>query len=145
MASWTEGDASTNSVRLHYYRTGHSDKPAVVLLHGITDSGLCWTPVAHALESDYDVIMVDARGHGKSDAPPSGYATADHAADILGLLDALALERPSLLGHSMGASNAAAAAASAPGRVSCLVLEDPPWRPSSEANTPEQHAAFPAP
>jgi pimeloyl-ACP methyl ester carboxylesterase len=142
MAPWTEGDVAAGDVRIHYYRTGNGDKPALVLLHGITDSGLCWSPVARALEGDYDIIMVDARGHGRSDAPDAGYATGDHAADVIALLDALALTRPTLMGHSMGASNAAAVAARIPERVACLVLEDPPWRPASERNTPEQNAAF---
>lgn len=144
MQPWTEGDVSTNGIRLHYHRTGAGDKPALVLLHGITDSGLCWSPVAQALENDYDVIMVDARGHGQSDAPETGYGWRDHAADVIGLLDALALPRPSLLGHSMGATTAAGVASLAPGRLACVVLEDPPWRPLSEANTPEQNAAFAA-
>ena len=57
-----------NGIRLHYYRTGDGTKPAVVLCHGFSDSGLCWTPVARQLEADYDVIMLDARGHGLSES-----------------------------------------------------------------------------
>jgi pimeloyl-ACP methyl ester carboxylesterase len=60
MASWQSGDVETNGIRLHYTRTGGA-KPPLVLAHGVTDSGLCWTPIAEALAADYDVIMVDAR------------------------------------------------------------------------------------
>ncbi|MBC8075795.1 MAG: alpha/beta fold hydrolase [Chloroflexales bacterium] len=144
MRSWTENDVSTNGIRLHYQRGEAHAKPALVLLHGITDSGLCWAPVAQDLAGDYDVIMVDARGHGQSDAPTSGYAAHDHAADVIGLLDALNLDRPALLGHSMGATTAAAVASTVPDRVACVLLEDPPWRLASEANTPEQNEAFAA-
>jgi pimeloyl-ACP methyl ester carboxylesterase len=142
--AWTEGDVDTNGVRIHYHRTGAGERPALVLLHGITDSGLCWTPVARALEDEFDIIMVDARGHGQSDAPETGYGWRAHADDVIGLIDALALRRPGLLGHSMGATTAAGVAATIPDRIACVLLEDPPWRPASEAGTPEQNAAFAA-
>ncbi|TMF04127.1 MAG: alpha/beta fold hydrolase, partial [Chloroflexi bacterium] len=67
MSDWTSGDVNSNGIRIHYTRTrGH--KPVLVLAHGATDSGLCWTRLARELESDYDVIMPDARGHGLSEA-----------------------------------------------------------------------------
>ena len=79
MAHWHSGDVEANGIRLHYTRTGGT-KPPLVLAHGLTDDGLCWTPVAEALEAEYDVIMVDARGHGQSDAPETGYDSATQAA-----------------------------------------------------------------
>ena len=124
---WPSGDVVANGIKIHYHRTG-GDKPPVVLAHGITDNGLCWTRLARALEKDYDLIMFDARGHGLSDAPAEGYSRADHAADLAGLVQALGLGRPALIGHSMGAANVAIAAASYPGLARCVVLEDPPWR-----------------
>ena len=72
MTPWQSGDIEVNKLKLHYTRTG-GDKPPVVLAHGFSDDGLCWTPVAKLLEADYDVIMVDARGHGRSDVPKRGY------------------------------------------------------------------------
>jgi hypothetical protein len=56
MSNWFSGDVDANGVRIHYYRTG-GEKPPLVLSHGATDSGRCWTRVARDLESDYDVIM----------------------------------------------------------------------------------------
>lgn len=58
------------------------------MLHGLTANGACWAAVAHALEEDYDVIMPDARGHGKSSAPDDGYRYEDHANDVVGLIEA---------------------------------------------------------
>jgi N-formylmaleamate deformylase len=139
MTNWQSTFVTANGVRLHYHRTGGS-KPAVVLAHGITDSGLCWRRVALALAERYDVIMVDARGHGHSEAPSQGYAPEDHAADLVGLIQALDLEKPALVGHSMGAFTAATLAAHYPGAVRCLVLEDPPWR-AAGSSSPEARAS----
>ncbi len=126
MSDWKPGDVIANGVKIHYHRTG-GDGPRIVLLHGITDNGLCWTRLVRALEADYDCIMVDARGHGLSDAPAEGYGPDDHAADVCGLIAALDLGKPVLIGHSMGASTAAHTAARYPERVGAVVLEDPPW------------------
>ena len=43
MTAWTEGDVQVNDITIHYYRTGDKNKPSVLLLHGITDSGRCWS------------------------------------------------------------------------------------------------------
>ncbi len=126
MTDWPSGMTSANGIRLHYYRTG-GDKPPVVLLHGITDNALCWRRTARALEPDYDLILIDARGHGLSERPENAYRIADHVKDVIGVIDALDLPAPVLMGHSMGAAVAAAAAAAHPDRVSALILEDPPW------------------
>jgi pimeloyl-ACP methyl ester carboxylesterase len=127
--TWLSGDVQTNGIRMHYYRTG-GDKPQLVLSHGATDDGLCWSRVARALESDYDVIMPDARGHGLTDAPGQAYTSADHAADLAGLIAALGLERPAIGGHSMGAGTTLRMVAEHPELVRCAFLEDPGFRSS---------------
>jgi len=127
MSNWSSGDVVANHLKLHYYRTG-GDQPALVLSHGITDNGLCWIRAAQALEKDYDVIMVDARGHGLSDAPEADYGPDARAADLAGLIQALGLRKPFLMGHSMGAETTATTAAAYPELVGGVVLEDPPWR-----------------
>jgi len=81
MSAWQSGEVEANGIRLHYTRTGGA-KPPVVLAHGFSDDGLCWTPVAEALAPEYDVIMVDARGHGRSSAPEQGYSATIQAADL---------------------------------------------------------------
>ena len=125
MKDWQAGFADANGLRLHYTRTG-GDKPPVVLAHGVTDSGLCWAPVAKALASDYDVIMVDARGHGESEETPDGYDPASQAGDLAGIIAALGLNRPAVLGHSMGAATALVLAGTYPDVPGSILLEDPP-------------------
>jgi len=125
MSSWQEGDVTLAGVRLHYTRTGGT-KPPLVLAHGVTDDGSCWTPVAENLAPDYDVIMVDARGHGFSDAPETGYDLATLAADLHGVITALGLQQPLILGHSMGAITALALAGLYPAVPQAILLEDPP-------------------
>ncbi|MEN9937342.1 MAG: hypothetical protein RLZZ387_3921 [Chloroflexota bacterium] len=134
MTSWHANDVEANGIRLHYTRTG-GDKPPVLLTHGFSDDGLCWTPVAKALEADYDVIMLDARGHGHSDGPEEGYSSAHHAADVAGVIAALGLRRPAVLGHSMGAATALALASGYPELPGAILLEDPPqwWVPQPDA------------
>lgn len=101
MANWSTAICKTNRINIHYTRTG-GNKPPLVLLHGLITNGACWTPVAHALEGEYDVIMPDARGHGNSSKPSDGYRYEDHADDIIGLIKTLELSSPIVIGHSMG-------------------------------------------
>jgi pimeloyl-ACP methyl ester carboxylesterase len=124
-SSWPSGEIRANGIRLHYYRTGGS-KPPVVLVHGFSDDGLCWTSVARALEETYDVVMVDARGHGRSEAPARGYGPLNHADDLAGAIAGLKLRHPILLGHSMGAISVLALAGRCPRIPRAIVLEDPP-------------------
>jgi N-formylmaleamate deformylase len=140
VGEWQSGDVIANGIRIHFYRTG-GDKPPLVLSHGATDDGLCWTRLTRALEADYDVIMPDARGHGRSEAPESGYTSADRAADLAGLIEVLHLERPVIGGHSMGASTSFYAAAGYPALVRGAILEDPPfWARSFELDPADREA-----
>ena len=123
MATWESADVQVNGLRLHTTRTGGA-KPPVVLAHGFSDDGLCWTPVAEVLAPDYDVIMVDARGHGQSDAPDQGYTMADMAEDLYGVITELGLRRPAVVGHSMGGGTAIALAGLHPDGPGAILLED---------------------
>ena len=60
-SNWSEGTVAANGIRHHYYQTG-GDRPPLVLLHGFLEGALPWLRTARALERDYDVVMVDARG-----------------------------------------------------------------------------------
>ena len=102
MTAWSRASCEANRISMHYIRTGGSDNPPLILLHGLTANGACWMPVAHALAGEYDVIMPDARGHGKSSAPNEGYQYEDHANDVESLIAALELTLPTVIGHSMG-------------------------------------------
>ena len=125
MTSWFSETLSVNDIQIHYYRTG-GEKPTIVLSHGVTDDGLCWTPVAMALELDYDVIMVDARGHGLSGNPKGDYSVEARSADLAGLIKALRLDRPVVMGHSLGAETSLYTAAHYPDLIAGIILEDPP-------------------
>jgi N-formylmaleamate deformylase len=127
MAPWQSGEVQANGLRIHYTRTG-GDRPPLVLAHGFSDDGLCWTPVARVLESDYDVIMVDARGHGQSQPAEQDYSDLDLGHDLAGVIAALGLRRPAVLGHSMGAATALALAGAHPDVPGVILLEDPPAR-----------------
>jgi len=106
------------------------------MAHGSSDNGLCWTALAKELEADFDVIMPDARGHGYSDPPtPSDPADAQ-AEDIAGLIQALELDRPVVMGHSMGSSAAAWFAAKYPDVPRAIVLEDPGLVPRTTGGGP---------
>ena len=124
---WQAQKIETNGIKVQAHRGGVSGAPSVMLLHGITDSGLCWERFATILAKTYDVIMLDARGHGQSDKPETGYIPHDYAADVAGVIDALALDQPVVIGHSMGAATAATVRGLYPTKVRALVLEDPPW------------------
>ena len=137
MSQWSSEFVNTNGIQIHFNRTGGGGKP-LILAHGITDNGLCWTRLAKSLELEYDILMIDARGHGNSDAYETGYQKQDHAEDLAGLIETLELDKPSLLGHSMGASNVAALAGNYPDLVGEIILEDPPWRSKPSVSTQEQ-------
>ena len=124
MTEWLEGEVYANDISIHYYRSDGNNKPSILLLHGITDSGLCWPRVAHDLKASYDVIMTDARGHGHSGA--SADFSIPLLADDAAVIRALGLEKPYVWGHSMGAITAATVAANYPDLVRAVVLEDPP-------------------
>ena len=123
---WKQGNIPVNNGYLHYYRTGHGEKQSVILLHGFSDNGLCWTPVARALEKKYDLIMPDMRSHGLS-ARIAEAEPLDMASDLVQLIQSLGLSRPIIAGHSMGAMIAFQAGVRYPDLAKAMVLEDPPW------------------
>jgi N-formylmaleamate deformylase len=125
MARWSEDDVFVNGLKIHFYRTGR-EKPQVVFNHGAGDDGLCWTHIVRQLEKDYDVIMPDARGHGKSSSGMGEYSTQARVEDLAGLIQALNLKKPVVGGHSMGADSAMYLAAKFPELVRAVFLEDPP-------------------
>ncbi|WP_207592387.1 alpha/beta fold hydrolase [Halomontanus rarus] len=120
---WTTGTVSTNGITLQYYRAGSG--PPIVMAHGMFDNGRRWVPLGSDLVDDYEVITYDARGHGRSDAPETGYDIDNRVADLVGLMNGLDLTNPVLLGHSMGGATVAWAAADHPDLPRALVLEDP--------------------
>jgi N-formylmaleamate deformylase len=130
--------------------------PALVIIHGITSGRWTWEPVVDELAKHYELFNYDQRGHGSSMKPSRGYALTDFAADLDLVLDHFAIERPLILGHSLGGMVTLEWAIHRPDRAKALVLEESPMRRSSpdslgfyedllalNAMTPEQaEAAF---
>jgi len=132
-AGWTDGYVMANGIRIHYWRTG-GDKPVLLMAHGSSDDGLCWTNLAKELVDDYDIILPDARGHGLSDPPRKSDSADAQAEDLAGLIRALKLKKPILMGHSMGSSSVAWFAAKYPDIPGAVILEDPRLIPRPSGN-----------
>ena len=114
----------SSGITLHYQRVGTG--PDVVMVHGITGNLAVWhLHLVPALAEEHRLLTYDLRGHGYSDTPPTGYSPDDMADDLLGLLDALELERPVVVGHSYGADVALylAAEASPSGCAEVVAIE----------------------
>ena len=114
-----------DGLRLHVQQAGAG--PDIVLIHGVTGDLSIWflSEAMKALGAAHRVTAYDLRGHGYSDAPPTGYTSADHAGDLAALMDALGIDRAHLVGHSFGGVIALHAAVLTPDRVASLVLSDP--------------------
>lgn len=123
-AYWTDGYVLANGIRIHYWRTG-GNKPALVLAHGSSDDGLCWTNLAKEFEANFDIILPDARGHGLSDPPKPSDPPDVQAEDLAGLIRELKLVKPIVMGHSMGSASVAWFAAKYPEIPRAVILEDP--------------------
>jgi pimeloyl-ACP methyl ester carboxylesterase len=123
---WSDGFVYANGVRLHYYRAiPAAEKPTIIMAHGITDNGLCWTTLTEKLQNDYDIYMLDTRGHGLSDP----FTTSDDGdtliKDVVAAAEALGVEKPILMGHSMGAAAVMRVGAEYPDLAKAVVMLDP--------------------
>ncbi|MDP9282873.1 MAG: alpha/beta hydrolase [Chloroflexota bacterium] len=110
------------------------DPPPTLLLHGIGNYGRYWDFFADAVTGRLRLIATDARGHGESGKPSGGYAPEEFVADALAVLDALAIERAVIVGHSMGGTHAIRLAAAHPDRVQRLVVVDAGPEPMPEGS-----------
>lgn len=113
----------TGGIRLAYQVSGSPDAPPLVLLHALGKGAVDWDGVAPAFARHWRVYALDLRGHGRSDWP-GDYSLELMRHDVIGFLDALALDRVDLIGHSLGGLVAYLLAEKYPERVDRLVLED---------------------
>ena len=108
---------------LYYETHGPEDGPPLILSSGLGGSASYWTPNLAALAADHRVVAYDHRGTGRSDRTlPGQVSVGDLADDMLALMDALGIERASIVGHAAGGVAALALAAKAPARVERLVI-----------------------
>lgn len=98
--------------------------PLMLFFHGITANSAVFEPLMARLSERFRTIAVDQRGHGLSGKPDSGYEAGDYADDIAGLIRTLGAGPAILVGHSLGARNSVAAAASYPDLVRSVVAID---------------------
>jgi pimeloyl-ACP methyl ester carboxylesterase len=123
---WTDKFAYVNGARLHYYHAvPATGKPVIVMVHGVTDNGLCWTTLTWKLQNSYDIYMLDTRGHGLSDP----FTTSDNGEtlikDVVGFVKAMNFQQPILMGHSMGAATVMRVGAEYPELAKTIVMLDP--------------------
>lgn len=119
----------------HYVQWGEQGPP-IICVSGITANAHCFQALADELSSTHRVFAYDLRGRGDSDKPEDGYSLPIHAEDLAEIIDALELERPVVVGHSLGAMIGLYFAANYPKKLSKLVLMDGgghlPWRTLEE-------------
>jgi pimeloyl-ACP methyl ester carboxylesterase len=105
-----------------------TQRPAFVLVHGLSSNARMWDGVAADLVADgHRVATVDLRGHGRSSKPDGPYDIPTVADDLAALIDHLALDRPIVAGQSWGGNVAVELAASHPNSIRGIVCVDGGW------------------
>jgi pimeloyl-ACP methyl ester carboxylesterase len=132
MSSTSERSVRLDGIVFRYRETGDGTGPVLVLLHALGEDARDWDEVAAALSSRYRVLALDQRGHGQSEYT-ARYSFELMRDDLRNFVDALGLERFSLMGHSMGGLVALLFAEEHPERVQRLAIEDA--APPAESGT----------
>src|SRR6201988_2907513 len=92
--------AEAGGVKLHYLTAGHG--PAVILLHGYTQTSRMWEPIIPLLAEKFTVIAPDLPGIGDSEIPKDGLDMKTAAIRIHALAESLGVERARIVGHDIG-------------------------------------------
>jgi pimeloyl-ACP methyl ester carboxylesterase len=139
---WSDGYVYSNGIRIHYYHAVPApEKPVIVMVHGVTDIGLCWTTLTWKLQGEYDIYMLDARGHGLSDPFTSSDDGETLIKDVVGFVKAMNINKPILMGHSMGAATVMRVGAEYPDLARAVIMLDPfliPFNPDAFNNNKSQ-------
>ena len=113
-------------IRIHYIEHAGAGRP-LIIIPGITSTAITWEFIGSRLAEFAHVYTLDTRGRGLSSSGSElDYWLADYARDTANFIAALGLERPIMLGHSMGGRIALKLAAQSPDKVGRLILVDPP-------------------
>jgi pimeloyl-ACP methyl ester carboxylesterase len=132
-----EGYVYREGVRLHWLEwapSGTPERPAILLLHGLSSNARYWERVARRMTNRL-LVALDQRSHGLSDAPPTGYGLDLLAADAENVIRELGLNRPVVAGHSWGGTVALEVGARMGELVSGVALMDGPIASISESLT----------
>ncbi|MEU2023190.1 alpha/beta hydrolase [Streptomyces sp. NPDC016469] len=121
--SWTEHTVVREGVRLVCRDRGGPGRP-VVLLHGLAGHAGEWDALADRLAPRHRVVAVDQRGHGASERRPDDVSRAAYVEDVVAVVRRLGLERPVLVGQSLGGHTAMLTAAAHPDLPGALVLAE---------------------
>lgn len=123
---WSDSYAYANGIRIHYYHaTPQPEKPVMVMVHGVTDNGLCWTTLTLKLQDKYDIYMLDTRGHGLSDPFIAGDNGETLIKDVVEFVKVMKFKNPILMGHSMGAATVMRLGAEHPEVGRAIIMLDP--------------------
>jgi len=114
--------AQVDGVKLHYLTAGHG--PAVLLIHGYTQTSLMWKPIIPLLAEKFTVIAPDLPGIGDSSIPADGLDMKTAAIRIHELVKSLHVEKARVVGHDIGLMVAYAYAAQFPSETEKLVVMD---------------------
>jgi pimeloyl-ACP methyl ester carboxylesterase len=116
---------SVHGLNLNAVDFGGAGRPDLLLLHGTGMHAWVWAPIAEALVDRFHVLALDHRGHGDSDKPDEDYVWTKFADDLTAAVDAMRLNRPMVVGHSMGGAVALIAEGRRPGLFSRALFIDP--------------------
>lgn len=106
------------------FRVAGEGRPAIILIHGWASRLDDWQPVASSLARHHRVLRMDLRGHGRSEAPTSGYSIRQFADDVAALARSQRIRDAIIVGHSMGSTVALELARRHPRIARALVLVD---------------------
>lgn len=121
----TDKYLNVNGLNIRYKDEGRRTGRTLVLLHGFTSSLETWDGLVEALGKDYRIIRFDLPGHGLTGPDPnSRYSHEDFVRIVHGLISQLKLDKPVLVGNSMGGNTAWRYAATYPQDLSGLILID---------------------
>jgi pimeloyl-ACP methyl ester carboxylesterase len=137
----TAKSATRDGVTLRYTEAG-TGEPAIVFVHGWTCSREFWPGQISHFAKKHHVVAVDLRGHGESDKPDEDYSIDVFADDVAWLINELKLEKPVVVGHSMGGVIAMKLARKYPDATSAVVMIDSPIHPLPEAMAPIREQLF---
>lgn len=110
-----------DGVALAFEEAGRGDPP-ILLVHGWGTDRSIWRPLSGHLHRGHRTIAIDLRGFGESDAPRESYTIERYSSDLAWIVETLALEKPIVVGHSMGAMIALDFAGRYPQRLGAAVL-----------------------